>query len=58
MEEQATDPPTGNELFQDFLGDDTFQELDPEMANLPDDFCVADLAQEFEKIPIPYSLLS
>ncbi|CAG7859657.1 unnamed protein product [Brassica rapa] len=58
MEEQATDPPTGNELFQDFLGDDTFQEMDPEMANLPDDFCVADLAQEFEKIPIPYSLLS
>ncbi|CDY22007.1 BnaA09g00360D [Brassica napus] len=58
MDEQATDPPTGNELFQDFLGDDTFQEMDPEMANLPDDFCVADLAQEFEKIPIPYSLLS
>ncbi|KAL0712515.1 hypothetical protein Bca4012_019493 [Brassica carinata] len=56
IEAQATDPPIDSQKHQELLGDDFFQGMDTEMADLPDDFCVGDLAQQFEKIPIPYGM--
>ncbi|KAF8116565.1 hypothetical protein N665_0017s0115 [Sinapis alba] len=56
MEELATDPPIDSQKHQEPLGDDFFQDMDTEMADLSDDFCVGDLAEQFKKIPIPYSM--